>query len=210
MASDTISVVAAARPHPHETISGDLWTVQWAADGACRVAVVDGLGHGPAAHAAARAAVQTLDAAPELPPDRALALCQRSLVGTRGAAIGIVRLDLAAQRLTFAGIGNVEGRLWRPDREQRLLAQRGIVGAAMPTIRPVDLALGPDWLLILHSDGISDRYASAALPGWGGPTQPLADTILERYGRPTDDATVVIATPSRVTPTGGPDSGQAS
>ena len=60
MACDTLNIATATRPHPHETLSGDLWTVQWAADGACRLAVIDGLGHGPAAHEAASAAVRAL------------------------------------------------------------------------------------------------------------------------------------------------------
>jgi serine phosphatase RsbU (regulator of sigma subunit) len=197
MDHDTLTIAVATRPHPHETLSGDLWTVQWAADGSCRLAVIDGLGHGEAAHEAARAAVHALAAAPDLAPERALALCQRPLAGTRGAAIAIARIAPAADRLTFAGIGNVEGRIWQRDGERRLLAQRGIVGAAVPTIRPVDFPLSADWLLILHSDGISDRFASAALPGWGGPAQPLADAILGLHGRATDDATVVIAAPHR-------------
>ncbi|MGN6359045.1 MAG: SpoIIE family protein phosphatase [Thermomicrobiales bacterium] len=203
MAFDPIAIAAATRPHPHEMVSGDLWSVQWAA-GACRIAVIDGLGHGSPAHAAALAAVAALAAAPALPPDGALARCQRPLTGTRGAAIGIVRIDLAAGRLTFAGVGNVEGRLWQPGGEQRLLAQRGIVGGTMPTIRPVDYPLGVDWMLILHSDGISDRFTSAALPGWGGPVQALADAILQHHGRPADDATVVLARPGRAAPTGNP------
>ncbi|MGN6813175.1 MAG: hypothetical protein ACTHMP_20100, partial [Thermomicrobiales bacterium] len=59
-------------------VSGDLWSVQWAA-GACRIAVIEGLGHGSPAHAAALAAVAALAAAPALPPDGALARCQRPL-----------------------------------------------------------------------------------------------------------------------------------
>jgi serine phosphatase RsbU (regulator of sigma subunit) len=204
MAHDTVALVVATRPHPHETLSGDLWTVQWAADGSCRIAVIDGLGHGPPAHAAAQAAVRALAAAPDLPPDRALAACQRPLVGTRGAAIGIARIEVAAGRLTFAGVGNVEGRLWQPGDERRLLAQRGIVGGAMPTIRPIDHPLAADWMLMLHSDGISDRFASDTLPGWGGPAQALADAILQRHGRATDDATVVLAMPGRAGPPGDP------
>jgi serine phosphatase RsbU (regulator of sigma subunit) len=198
MATKTISIVAAMRPHPHETVSGDAWTAQWTANGTCRLAVIDGLGHGPAACEAADAAVRALARDAVLAPDQALAVCQRALVGTRGAAIAIVRIDLAAGRLTFAGVGNVEGRLWQPGSERRLLAQRGIVGATIPTIRPVDYDLGSGWLLIVQSDGVSDRFASASLPEWDGPPQLLADAILQRHGRHTDDATVVIATSDAV------------
>lgn len=197
MALDNLTIVAAARPHPHESVSGDAWTVQTTDEGARRLAVIDGLGHGPPAHEAARRAVDALAAAPELPPDRALALCHRALAGTRGAAISIAWLAPGGDELVFAGVGNAEGRIWQPEGERRLLAQRGIVGAAVPTIRPVRFALAADWLLIMHSDGISDRFASASLPGWGGPLQPLAETILERHGRASDDATVVLVAPAR-------------
>ena len=196
MALDKLTIVAAARPHPHESVSGDAWTVHTTAEGVCRLALIDGLGHGPPAHEAALKAIQTLDGAPDLSPDRALALCHRALAGTRGAALSIVLIDPGAGQLTFAGIGNVEGRLWQPEGERRLLAQRGIVGAAVPTIRPVSYPLSANWLLIMHSDGISDRFVSGGLPGWGGPPQLLADTILQHHNRASDDATVVLVSPA--------------
>jgi serine phosphatase RsbU (regulator of sigma subunit) len=196
MALDSLTIAAAARPHPHESISGDAWTVHTTAEGVYRLALIDGLGHGPQAHDAALKAIQTLDSAPDLPPDRALALCHRALAGTRGAALSIVLIEPGVGQLTFAGIGNVEGRLWQPEGERRLLAQRGIVGAAAPTIRPVSYPLSANWLLILHSDGISDRFASVGLPGWGGPPQPLADAILLHYSRASDDATVMLVSPT--------------
>jgi phosphoserine phosphatase RsbX len=196
MARDNLTIVAAARPHPHESVSGDGWTAQTTAEGACRLALIDGLGHGPLAQEAANKALQTLAVAPDLRPDRALMLCHRALGGTRGAAVSIVWIDPGVSELTFAGIGNVEGRLWQPQGERRLLAQRGIIGAVMPTIRPVIFSLADDWLLIMHSDGISDRFVSTVLLGWGGPLQPLADTILAKHSRASDDATVVLVAPA--------------
>jgi hypothetical protein len=136
VAQGALTIVAAARPHPHETISGDGWGAVWSAPHICRIAVIDGLGHGPEAAQAAQTALDLLATHPDLAADAAMRACHRALVGTRGAAVSIVLLDLQIGTLTCAGVGNVDARLWQPGREQRLMIQRGIVGANLPTIRP--------------------------------------------------------------------------
>jgi hypothetical protein len=133
-------------------------------------------------------------------------LCHQALLGTRGAVISLAQLDLNRSRLTYAGVGNVEARLWQSTEQQRPIAYRGIVGVAMPTIRSFDLPLRSSWLLLLHTDGISSRFTLADFADIvdGGP-QLLAEEILRRWARPTDDATVVIAAaqqPSWHTPCG--------
>lgn len=193
MAHPPLLIAAASRPYPGETENGDAWTVEWQAGG-CRVALIDGLGHGPAAAAAARAAVATLAARPDAPPDEALRLCHEALRTTRGAAISIVRV--AADRLTFAGAGNVDALLWQADHGRRLLPARGIVGAVLPTLRPVALDLAPGWLLLLHTDGVSARLDFEALVPTARDPQDLADTALAAWARATDDATVLVARPA--------------
>ena len=101
MVEQPLIIAAAGRPRLGETVSGDHWAVDW--DGfACRVAVIDGLGHGPEAAQAAEAAVATLAAHPELPPDEALRRCHVALKGTRGAAISIARVEPDTRRLAYA------------------------------------------------------------------------------------------------------------
>ena len=193
MADEPIAVSIAARPHPAETVNGDAAAVHWAG-GVCRITVVDGLGHGPQAAYAAGRAIGALDMHPELVPADALRLCHTALVGTRGAAVSVARLDLAQSELIYAGVGNVEAHLWQPERRSRPIAYRGIVGSVLPTIRSFTLPLQPGWTLILHTDGVSARFDPATLhyePGWG--PDRLAQTILDRYARASDDATVVVA-----------------
>ena len=198
MAHRAILIAAAARPHPTEVVSGDAWHVDWTAAG-CRIAVVDGLGHGPDAAAAAARAGAVLAAAPHASPGEALRLCHDALRGTRGAAVGIAAIEPALGLLTFAGVGNVEARLVAGRRTLRLPSSRGIVGAVLPTLRPLQAALEPGWLLILHSDGVSDRFDLQEIPAASGDPQRLADAILARWGRATDDATVVVAQPATST-----------
>jgi hypothetical protein len=95
-------------------------------------------------------------------------------------------------------VGNVEARLWQPDREQRLVPARGIVGMVLPSLRALEIPLGLDWLLLLHTDGVSARFVLTEFgetPSWE--PRPLAEAVLARYAREMDDATVVVASPAR-------------
>jgi serine phosphatase RsbU (regulator of sigma subunit) len=201
-AAAAVRIGAASRPYPGEEVNGDGWAVGWDGD-ACRIAVVDGLGHGPAAAVAARAALAALAARPALGPADAVRACHAALAGTRGAAVAVARIEPAGRRLTFAGVGNVEGRLWPvgpAGRAERPIAYRGIVGAALPTVRAFEFALGAGWLLVLHTDGVSARFELDQVPeGARGHPQALAEAVLARWGRSTDDATVVAATEPRGT-----------
>src|SRR5438067_10023922 len=108
MASLVVGV--ASRPYPGETVSGDAWFVD-CHESVYRLTVVDGLGHGPAAATAASAARAVLERAPGLRPDEALRVCHEAMRDTRGGAISIVSIDSRTDRLSFSGVGNVDGFL---------------------------------------------------------------------------------------------------
>lgn len=188
-----ITIGAATRCYPGEVMNGDGWAVHCGAR-TCRIALIDGLGHGPEAAAAAQAACDALGAHPDALAVEALGLCHRALIGTRGAAISIAVIDPGNAELTYAGVGNVEGRVWQGDWEQRLTIYRGIVGKVMPTVRPLTIALEDDWLLLMHTDGITSRFAlPRTMPLGGGSPQMLADRLLQEAGKGIDDATIVVA-----------------
>lgn len=192
VAPEDLAIAAASRPYPGEIANGDAWQVDWH-QGACRIAVVDGLGHEPPAAAAAEAALQTLAQYPELSPSDALRACHAALFATRGAAISILSIDTAAEEVTYVGIGNVDAHLVRHGRQERLMAHRGIVGAALPTLRSVSFSLPTDWLLLMHTDGIRSRFRLDDLPPQLQTNpQLLADGILSGWSRETDDATIVV------------------
>lgn len=160
------------------------------------LAVVDGLGHGPKAAVAAQAAVEALrpnthDDLPSL-----MQRCHQALTGTRGAVITLASLDINSSRLTWLSVGNVAGMLLRADRSAtpsraHLLLRGGVVGYRMPTLRPFTEPLYPGDTLVLASDGIRSTFVED-IP-LQLPPQQIADNLLERYSRKTDDATVVVA-----------------
>lgn len=189
----TPSVYAASRPYPGETASGDTWLSLPFKDG-LRVAVIDGAGHGPAAEAAALLAKDLILAARDEAASQVLRRCHEALHGTRGAVISIV--DLLGDEVTFSGVGNVEGRLVGPELHQRVLPDRGLLGAALPTIRPMTLTLPPSWAVWVHSDGVSSRLLSP----WSDFEEvldpaKLVEEKLQTWGRTTDDATLVLIRP---------------
>ena len=192
MAPPAIAVVGASRPYPGELANGDTWTATWH-EGYCRVALIDALGHGADAAAVAAVAIAALTEHPELDPVATLRLCHDALGRTRGAVVAVAQIDPHASTLTYVAIGNTEALLWQGGRIERPIGYRGVVGLTARTIRPFTFALQPDWLLVLHTDGVSGRFDLDGLSAEHPDPQALADALLARWARPTDDATVVVA-----------------
>ena len=181
---------AVSKPHPSEVISGDAWIALELGD-ILRIALVDGSGHGPLAAQAAQIALDVLSASVDQPLERAIRHCHGALHGTRGAAISVV--DLAPDRLTFAGVGNVEARLILPTAIQRLVPQRGIAGVTTPVIRPEVRLLKEDrWCFLMHSDGISQRLKADWEVLTSQKPEDFLEAAVDEWGRLTDDATIVL------------------
>ena len=195
MAPFPVAIAVAARPYPGETVSGDAWQVDWHGS-VCRIALVDGLGHGPQAAAAALAAVAALAAEPALNPVDAVHCCHDALADTRGAALLVASIDVTRGQLIVAGAGNVEARLCQDRGAKHLMTDRGIVGSTLPRIRPVEMALAPAWLLLMHTDGIKRRFDAQSQLEATSDGDGLAQAILMEWARATDDATVLVAQPS--------------
>ena len=182
----------ASRPFPGQTENGDSWTSIEAGTG-LRVALVDGAGHGPEAAKASHQAIEVVRECAGSSLAETLRHCHTALKGTRGAVLSLVHIEDG--KLEFLGVGNVPGRLTEKGRTRHLAPDRGLLGAALPSLHPQTFELTQDWVLLLCSDGISERaVASFATPNLGQP-QMLADELVRTGGRQTDDATVVLILP---------------
>ena len=169
----------AAATHEGETRSGDVAVLVPTSSGAL-VSVIDGLGHGPEAAAAAELCASVVRTHAEAEPTDLLQFCHEALLETRGAVMTVAWLDLERARLTWAGVGNVDARLVRsgPElREEVALVFGGVIGYRMPRVRPATMPLERGDLLVMITDGI-DGAISPALAG-GGAAQALADRILD-------------------------------
>jgi serine phosphatase RsbU (regulator of sigma subunit) len=183
----------ACRAAPGEAVSGDLHLVQPFVGGAL-VAAVDGLGHGVAAADAARAAVVTLQAHSHEPVLALLKHCHEALRGTRGVVLTLASFHARDGTMTWAGVGGVEGVLLRAGASSRradLLLAGGVVGLHLPPLRELVLPVAVGDTLILATDGVRSGFADG-LSLESGPQQ-LADRILARDAKGTDDALVLVA-----------------
>jgi serine phosphatase RsbU (regulator of sigma subunit) len=161
-------------------------------DGFLLVAAVDGLGHGPEAQQAAARAVKTVREHSTLTPKVLLERVHGSLRGTRGVVIGLARIDLAAHTLVYAGLGNIEARIVSPNKTYRPICVNGIAGHQARYFREESFPFGVGDLLIMHSDGISDRFEITALARQRDP-QMLANQIAHSHGKDHDDQLLLIA-----------------
>ncbi|HEU5041721.1 MAG TPA: ATP-binding protein, partial [Gemmatimonadales bacterium] len=98
-----VAVGGVSLPHPGESVCGDAWAVRGVGDRVV-VMVVDGLGHGAAASAAAGEAVRLFGERAHLPAEQLMAEIHAALRPTRGAAVGIATIQADQGRLGFVGV----------------------------------------------------------------------------------------------------------
>jgi negative regulator of sigma-B (phosphoserine phosphatase) len=174
--------------------SGDLSLVLPRTAGAL-FAVIDGLGHGPAAEQAAKEAANVLAAHPDAPLIELVERCHEGLRHTRGAVMSIAALDERAQVLEWVGVGNVEGVVRHANAasgrsKSALILSGGVIGYRLPPIRVRTVPLLPGDLIVLATDGVDVDFTNDVDLGLG--PQALAESLLMRFGKPTDDALVLV------------------
>ncbi len=158
---------------------------------------MDGLGHGPAAAAAALRATDALKRARNERIEVLVQLCHRVLGGTRGVAMTLARVDFAAGTLTWTGVGNVTANLVAKDvtgthirSTARLSA--GIVGYRIPEIRPAQVvSIRAGDLIVIASDGISEDHLEHI--DFAASATVIAEEIVSKHAKETDDAVVLAA-----------------
>jgi anti-sigma regulatory factor (Ser/Thr protein kinase) len=189
------AIAAVSVPAPGELECGDDWATS-RGNGRSLVMVVDGLGHGPPAAEAARAAVGVFLAQSDREPVEFIEAAHLALRSTRGAALAIARIDLVLGRLRYAGVGNISGVIVEAGhgRTTSMISHNGTVGHVVRKIQAFDYPWAPDSLLILHSDGITTRWDPARYPGLSRrPPGLIAGLLYRDHRRGRDDATVVVA-----------------
>jgi len=162
--------------------------------GGAVAAVIDGLGHGSEAAIAARLAAATVAAHADEAVAPLLARCHERLRGTRGAVMTLASFRHVDATMTWVGVGNVDGVLMRARpsaARESILLRGGVVGYRVPPLRVATLPLAPGDILILATDGIRTPF-SENLDLDASPAE-IADGVLARYAKDTDDATVLVA-----------------
>jgi anti-sigma regulatory factor (Ser/Thr protein kinase) len=180
-------------PRDGEEACGDDVAVVPTEDGRWVVLLVDGLGHGIAAAAAAEEATRLCRARPTGGPEAVLAMLHDGLRGTRGAAAAVAEVDPRRGLVRYAGIGNVEGVVHVDGTTRRMVSHHGTLGPQAGRIHGFTYPWSAGSVLILHSDGLSARSNLDDHPGLASRHPMLVAVVLYRdYARRTDDASVVV------------------
>ncbi|MFD7027877.1 ATP-binding protein [Streptomyces sp. NPDC059917] len=151
----------------------------------------DGLGHGPMAAIASQSAVHAFRSGTARTPEQAMEEVHRALRGTRGAAVAIARLETDG-RVLFCGIGNISACVLTTGSRANLLSHPGIVGHQMRQLRTYEARLPAHGALVMHSDGLSERWKAGDLATLlHHPPAVIAAGLLRLAGTRRDDASVV-------------------
>lgn len=179
-------------PMPGEEACGDDWAVEWRG-GHCVILVADGLGHGPDAAVASRAAVDMLRTNPQLEPVSLIEFAHGALRSTRGAAMAVADIDLARE-VRYAGVGNIAGVICAPGSTRHMASHAGIVGHEVRKIQEFVYPWTQDSLLVMHSDGLATHWNLNQYPGLAARHPSLIAGVLYRdFARGRDDVAVVVA-----------------
>jgi anti-sigma regulatory factor (Ser/Thr protein kinase) len=181
------------RPMTGETECGDIFGAALA-DGTITGVLCDGLGHGPLAAAAAMEAVRTILSEPADEPAALVERAHRRMGHTRGGAVGVVQV--AGPVIRFAGLGNIAAMILADGTRKGMLSVPGIAGHQARTIRQFEYHAPPGAAIVLHSDGISNRWDPQVLPSLNA-RDPLvvAAALLAEAGTRRDDAGVLVLKP---------------
>ncbi|MFC7279817.1 SpoIIE family protein phosphatase [Paractinoplanes rhizophilus] len=181
------------RPLTGEPVSGDAFAVR-EADGRRQVLMCDGLGHGSLAAAAAHEAVRAFADAPPQPPAAMIETLHRRLHHTRGAAVAVAELDAEAGLVRYAGLGNISGTVIGPTGRRGMISLPGIAGHQRRQVRQYDYPMDPGAVVLMHSDGVVDRFDMTEYPGLLTRSPAvIAATVLRDAGVRRDDAGVLAA-----------------
>jgi hypothetical protein len=184
-----------SRPLRNQAVSGDLHVVEFF-DSGVLLGVIDGVGHGEEAHAAAGIAARILKQNAGESVISLARTCHDALVPTRGAVMTLASVDILEDTVTWIGVGNVEGRLLRADRGashpcEPILLRGGLLGLELPAVQATIMPIVRGDLLVFATDGIRPGFeVGIAL---SESCEKISERIMSRYCKGTDDALVLVA-----------------
>jgi negative regulator of sigma-B (phosphoserine phosphatase) len=167
--------------------SGDAALVR-TEDGVSLIAVVDALGHGPHAAEVANIAVAKLQQAPVREGVRPIMeQLHAALRGTRGAAATVILSD--GLSVEGCGVGNVE--VFAVGARVPVVLTPGILGSRVQSFKTFEAKIPLGVRLVFHSDGITSAVARSDLRALSA--KSICESLMAKYRRPHDDATVLVA-----------------
>jgi anti-sigma regulatory factor (Ser/Thr protein kinase) len=181
------------RPVKGEIDCGDGWAVAEDSHKE-QIMLVDGLGHGPDAYAAAAQAMQAFRRHAKDGPTDFINMAHLAMRATRGAALAVADVNLDSGIVRYAGVGNIAGAILENGLARSMVSHNGIVGGEMRKVQEFTYPWQPDSLLVMNSDGINTHWKLEPYPGLENRSALMIAAVLYRdFKRTRDDATVLVA-----------------
>ncbi|MGR6921035.1 ATP-binding protein [[Actinomadura] parvosata] len=183
------------RPIGEETVCGDGFVIAQSGP-VTTVLVSDGLGHGHIAAQATQRAAELFLAVRDLEPAEIVARLHAGMRGTRGGAVAVARVEPG--QVSYAGLGNVSGWITHAEGRQGMVSVPGIAGHQGGRLRQYTYDLPAYATVVLHTDGLTERWDPSLLPGLFSRTPAvIAAGLMREAGSRRDDACVVTVRPNR-------------
>jgi anti-sigma regulatory factor (Ser/Thr protein kinase) len=171
---------------------GDGWDVIQSGDRTV-ILVVDGLGHGPEASKVQVEAVRCFRKNPTGEPAEILMNLHAALRSTRGGVLAVAALDEGKGRVTYAGAGNISGRIITGPDTRKMVSLDGTAGYEIKKFQEFSYPWAEGALLIMYSDGLSMHWDMENYPGLRQKHPSLIAGVLFRdHTRGSDDVTVLV------------------
>lgn len=180
-------------PKPNETVSGD-GIFSYLTPECYKTIALDGLGHGPDAHAAAQKAIFEFKNCPLTDAVDIIRHLHPLIKRTRGAVASVGVYSFKDKRWNICGVGNICTRIFSGFQLKSYLPYNGIVGLTVPSSMKANLVEHHGGqLLLMASDGLRTRWEISRYPGiLKYDLSILAAALYKDHGRRTDDMSIVI------------------
>lgn len=179
------------RPFLGERVSGDLAFFH-EDEPFSYVVLIDGLGHGEAAHVMAEAVSRELARYLSPDPSRMIAYLNDGLSKDIGAAIGVLVINQNTMKYLYSGLGNIRCKVIGQGRTKSLTSTDGILGMRYRSTKNHEGSLSSGDLVLLYSDGVNSLDN---VKNWNrfGPLKctTVVRRIVSRFGTDLDDSSCI-------------------
>lgn len=172
---------------------GDMYCIRDDAD-TTTLLMVDGLGHGHEAAAAARVSATAFLGQPLRSPRETMESVHGAMRPTRGGAGAVAQVHHREGLLVFSGVGNIGGAVFDGHSAARhMVSMNGTLGHEVRKFSEFSYPWTRESILVMASDGLGTRWNFDSYPGLTAKHPALIAGVLYRdFSRRRDDATVAV------------------
>lgn len=190
---EPITAGAATRAKPGMEHNGDAFIINREQKDLL-VGVIDGLGHGQAAHQAAQKARQYVKTHTGQSLSRLFRGVEQACRNTRGVVMALARFDFTTQQATVGSVGNIAVTVLNAPKPMNVVTPRGVLGANAPQPAIREWEWNRNYILVMHSDGVPASWSRDELLSRVEDISATAAAreLLQSSAEHRDDATVLV------------------